>query len=146
MAAAADAEAIADLMAVWFPMSIWADCLTFDAARAVPVIRKGIEIGYQPFILAHDGDTLVGMISWHLDQRYTEAIGVLDEVFVLPKLVRSDLGARLVWHAIDQAVKKGAGVFNFPLASGMPAQRSLTNMLVKRFNAEPVGLILRKVL
>jgi N-acetylglutamate synthase-like GNAT family acetyltransferase len=141
-----DTDSIADLFGEWFPMSVWKDCITYDRARAPTVIRRGIEHNYQPFILAHENGALVGLISWHLDTRYTDPIGVLDEVFVVPRLVRSDLGARLVFHSIDQAKKCGAKVYNFPLASGMRAQRSLTNMLMKRFHAEPIGVILRKVL
>jgi hypothetical protein len=157
-----DVSAIAQLISAWFPMTIWKDCLSFDAVKAAPYIARGIASGCQPFILALDQPTknfpgpdpagntiqpeLVGCISWHLDARFTEPIGVLDEVFVVPRLRRSDLGRRLIMMAMHISREEGAKVFNFPVASGMPAQVSLINMLTRHIGAEPVGVILRKVL
>jgi hypothetical protein len=156
-----DAPQIAAMFGVWFPLSIWRDCLTYDQEKAAPWIARGIASGCVPMVLAierstknfsdpnSDGNSipeLVGSISWHLDSRFTEPIGVLDEVFVLPRLQRSDLGRRLIHMAMHIAKAEGARVFNFPICSGMPAQRSLINMLTKHFGAEPVGVILRKVL
>jgi hypothetical protein len=158
-----DASAIAQLISAWFPMTIWQDCLSFDAVKAASFIARGIASGCQPFILALDRPTknfrgpdsagntiqelnLVGCISWHLDARFTEPIGVLDEVFVVPRLRRSDLGRRLIGLAMHISKEEGAKVFNFPVASGMPEQVSLINMLTRHIGAEPVGVILRKVL
>jgi GNAT superfamily N-acetyltransferase len=146
LATARDAPRIAQMFGVWFPMSIWRDCLTYDATKAASWIARGIASGCVPFVLALDGDELVGAISWHLDSRFTEPIGVLDEVFVLPRLQRSDLGRRLIHMAMHIAREEGARVFNFPVCSGMPAQQSLINMLTRHIGAEPVGVILRKVL
>ena len=65
---------------------------------------------------------------------------------MVPRLRRSDLGRRLIHYAMHISKAEGAKVFNFPVASGMPAQQSLINMLVRHVGAEPVGVILRKVL
>ena len=160
LARADDAEVIAELFGAWFPTSIWRDCLTYDPAKAASYIAKGITMGVEPFILAHEdpfkkfsateprrNGVLVGCVSWHLDGRFTtKPIGVLDEVFVVPRLRRSDLGRRLVHLAMHIAKEEGAAVFNFPVCSGMPEQQSLINMLVNHIGAEPVGAILRKVL
>lgn len=158
-----DAPSIVTLFGEWFLMTIWKDCLTFDPAQAITFVERGIKSGCQPFILAFEHPAknfsnpdlnrnisqelnLVGCISWHLDARFTEPIGVLDEVFVIPRLRRSDLGRRLIHYAMYLSKAEGARVFNFPIASGMPAQQSLINMLVRHIGAEPVGVILRKVL
>lgn len=165
MATEDDAPLIAQLFGVFFPMTVWRDCLAFDAAKAAHYIERGIANRTEPFILAFDhgsknfSDTnldvtkslwrqpeLVGCVSWHLDNRFTEPVGVLDEVFVLPRLRRSDLGRRLIMLAVHIARTEGAKVFNFPIASGMLAQASLINMLTRHVGAEPVGVILRKVL
>jgi hypothetical protein len=37
-------------------------------------------------------------------------------------------------------------VINFPIASGMPEQNSLMNMVGRHFGAVPIGMIFRKVL
>lgn len=155
-----DAPVIARLIGAWFPMTTWKDCLTYDEAKAATFIERGIATRCEPFVLAFGPQNfsdpsldrnvfqaLVGCISWHLDARLTtEPVGVLDEVFVVPRLRRSDLGRRLVMMALHIAKEEGARVMNFPIASGMPEQQSLINMLVRHFGAEPVGVILRKVL
>lgn len=159
-----DAQRIAQLLGVFFAETIWPDCLTFDAARAAVCIERGIRNRTQPFILAFDRGPkkfedanryetgvldqvpLVGCVSWHLDNRFTDPIGVLDEVFVVPRLRRSDLGRRLIMLAVHVGKAEGAKVFNFPVASGMKQQASLINLLTRHVGAEPVGVILRKVL
>lgn len=158
LATEADAGAIAQLIGAWFPLTVWSDCLTYDADKAAHFIAQGIASWREPFLLAVergsknfsepnlDGN-IVGIICWHLDARLTaEPVGVLDLVYVVPRLRRSDLGRRLIMQAIDYSKSQGAAVFNFPIASGMPAQRSLINMLVRHIGAEPVGVLLRKVL
>jgi hypothetical protein len=166
-----DTPGIVRMIDDWFPMTIWKDCLTFDPAKAGMWIERGIRTGCEPFVLAVEAPgkfpaadldrngvqeigaqnqnnfAPVGMISWHLDARLTtRPIAVLDEVFVIPRLRRSDLGRRLILQAMLISEAEGAAVMNFPVASGMPEQQSLINMLVKHIGAEPVGAILRKVL
>src|SRR3954463_422918 len=125
IATVADVEEIADLLGELFRLSRWSGPLSYDRDKAAGFLKLGIERGVEPFILAREpGGELVGAISWHLDARLTQPIGVLDEVFVIPRLMKSDLGLKLIDRMLEVAKLNGAKVFNFPICSGMPEQRS----------------------
>lgn len=142
-----DVDRIADLLERFFGMTIWAQHMTFNKDGALAYLRYAIPAGYAPHALAFDGDELVGLCSYHLYSAYTvPPIAVMDETFVLPRLRRSDLGRRLVALAIDLARADGCAIMNFPIASGLPAQNSLMNMVGNHFGADYVGTIFRKVL
>jgi GNAT superfamily N-acetyltransferase len=121
--------------------------MTFNRPGALAYLNYAIPNNYAPHVLAFDKDALVGLCSYHLYTAYTDKpIAVMDETFVIPELRRSDLGRRLVALAITLARADGCAIMNFPIASGLPAQNSLMNMVGRHFGADPVGMIFRKVL
>ncbi|UQD96106.1 GNAT family N-acetyltransferase [Bradyrhizobium japonicum] len=141
-----DVATVVPFLAMFFARSRWAENLAFDSLRAESYLSRAIPSGYAIYILALDGERLVGLCSYHMYNVFTDPVGVMDETYVVPELRRSDLGCRLVHLALHLAKGEGCKVMNFPVASGMYEQRSLINMLVKRFGCEPMGLLLRKVL
>jgi len=142
-----DIYAIADLLERFFGMTIWAQNTEFNRAGALAYLAYAVPNGYAPHALAWEKDELVGLCSYHLYTAYTsKPIAVMDETFVIPRLRRSDLGRRLVGLAIELARGDGCAIMNFPIASGLPAQNSLMNMVGRHFGADPVGMIFRKVL
>jgi GNAT superfamily N-acetyltransferase len=141
-----DVETVVPFLALFFARSRWAEQLTFNSDAATAYLSRAIPTGYAPYIMALDGDRLVGICSYHMYNVFTEPVGVMDETYVLPDYRRTDLGRRLVYLAMHLAKSEGCKIMNFPVASGMFEQRSLINMLVRHFGCEPMGLLLRKVL
>ncbi|MHC2536989.1 GNAT family N-acetyltransferase [Bradyrhizobium diazoefficiens] len=141
-----DVAKIVPFLAHFFGRSRWAENLAFNSARAQSYLSRAIPSGYAVYVLALDGERLVGLCSYHMYNVFTDPVGVMDETYVVPELRRSDLGRRLVHLALHLAKGDGCKVMNFPVASGMYEQRSLINMLVRHFDCEPMGLLLRKVL
>lgn len=141
-----DVAKIVPFLAVFFARSRWAENLAFHSDRATQYLEHTIPLNYAVYILALDGDELVGLISYHTYKVFTDPMAVMDETYVLPHLRRTDLGRRLVYLAMHMAKGDGCKVMNFPVSSGMYEQRSLINMLVRHFGCEPMGLLLRKVL
>lgn len=147
VAAPSDVDKIIDLLDRFFGTTIWAEHMNFNRPSALAYLTYAIPNNYAPHVLAFDQDELVGLCSYHLYTAYTDKpIAVMDETFVLPRLRRSDLGRRLVSVALDLARADGCAIMNFPIASGLPAQNSLMNMVGRHFGADPVGMIFRKVL
>jgi GNAT superfamily N-acetyltransferase len=146
VAALDDVPAIVDLIETFFYRTTWAQVTRFKRDSALKWLRYAIPAGYAPHAVAYDGDELVGVSSYHVFETYTDKIAVMDETYVLPRLRRTDLGRRLIALIIDLARAEGSVVMNFPIASGLPEQNSLMNMVGRHFGAEPVGMIFRKVL
>jgi len=141
-----DIPQLLEVIKVFFASSRWSECLKLDDDGARNYLQRAISTGYSPYVLALDGDRIVGLISYHAEKGvYSEPLAVLDEVFVLPEYRASDIGRRLIWVAMQLAKDNGATVFHFPVASGMGVQRSLINLL-KKYGAEEIGVILRVVL
>ena len=141
-----DIATVVPFLATFFARSRWAENLAFNSESAARYLERAIPSGYAVYIIALDGAEIVGLCSYHMYNVFTEPVGVMDETYVVPEWRRSDLGCRLVHLALHLAKGEGCKVMNFPVASGMYEQRSLINMLVKRFACEPMGLLLRKVL
>lgn len=141
-----DVEKLVPFLAGFFARSRWAENLTFHTGKARDYLERAISSGFSPYVLALDGEELVGCCSYHTYSVFTDPIAVMDETYVVPRLRRTDLGRRLVYLVIHLAKTDGCKVMNFPVASGMYEQRSLINMLVRHFGCEPMGLLLRKVL
>jgi GNAT superfamily N-acetyltransferase len=147
VAKAADIPAIVDMLEKFFGLTIWAQHMKFNRPGALSYLTYAIPNNYAPHALAYEGEELVGLCSYHPYTAYTDKpIAVMDETFVLPRLRRSDLGRRLVGLAIELARADGCAIMNFPIASGLPAQNSLMNMIGRHFGADYVGTIFRKVL
>ena len=141
-----DVEKVTAFLGSFFARSRWADNLSFHPVKAASYLRGAIGSGYAPYVTAWDGETLVGLCSYHTFDVFTDPIAVMDETYVVPRYHRTDLGRRLVALVLELAKAEGCKVMNFPIASGMPEQNSLMNMVGRHFGAEYVGTIFRKVL
>lgn len=146
MAGVDDVGQVVDFLARFFARSRWADNLTFHGEKAARYLTGAIGSGYAPYVTAWDGEELVGLCSYHTFDVFTDPIAVMDETYVVPRYHRTDLGRRLIAMVLALAKAEGCKVMNFPIASGMPEQNSLMNMVGRHFGAEYVGTIFRKVL
>jgi len=146
MAGVDDVARIVDFLGDFFARSRWADNLTFQPHKAMRYLLGAIGSGYAPYVTAWDGDELVGLCSYHTFDVFTDPIAVMDETYVVPRYHRTDLGRRLIATVLELAKAEGCKVMNFPIASGMPEQNSLMNMVGRHFGAEYIGTIFRKVL
>jgi GNAT superfamily N-acetyltransferase len=141
-----DAPRIAPFLGAFFARSRWAETLTYHEGKALAYLQRVIGSGYAPYVIALDGDELVGVCSYHTYDVFTDPIAVMDETYVVPRYRFTDLGRRLVGLAIELARGEGCKAINFPIASGMPEQNSLMNMVGRHFGAEYIGTIFRKAL
>jgi len=146
LAEVGDVEKIVPFLADFFARSCWARDLQFHPAKAQRYLFGAIGSGYAPYVIAMDGDELVGLCSYHTFDVFTDPIAVMDETYVVKKYHRTDLGRRLVSLVLTLAKSEGCKVMNFPIASGMPEQNSLMNMIGRHFGADYVGTVFRKVL
>jgi GNAT superfamily N-acetyltransferase len=146
MAEVGDVDKVVAFLGIFFARSRWADTLTFNAEKATRYLTGAIGSGYAPYVTAWDGDELVGLCSYHTFDVLTDPIAVMDETYVVPRYHRTDLGRRLIAMVLALAKAEGCKLMNFPIASGMPEQNSLMNMVGRHFGAEYIGTIFRKVL
>lgn len=146
MATVDDAANIAAFLGVFFARSRWAENLTYHEGKALAYLQRSIGTGYAPYVIALDGDELVGVCSYHTYDVFTDPIAVMDETYVVPRLHRTDLGRRLVAMVLELAKADGCKIMNFPIASGMQEQNGLMNMVGRHFGAKYIGMIFRKVL
>ena len=118
--------------------------ITFSPNRAAVWLKRGIEAGVFPHIVARIGEQIVGVISWSMDDSFCEEpIAVLHTIYVKPKFRRSIIGRTLVALAMDIARSEGACAFSAPITSGMKEMRGLQNMLAKAGFA-PSGVVMTK--
>lgn len=143
---AADARMIARFLGEFFAVSRWADNLTFDAGKATNFLHQTIDSGFMVYLLAMEGEEMVGVCSYHVWDVFTDPIAVMDETYVVPKYRFTDLGRRLIATVLSLAKGDGCALMNFPICSGMAEQNSLMNMVGRHFGATPVGMIFRKAL
>lgn len=141
-----DIPKLVELLAGFFASSNWADCMQLDPAKVVPYLHYGISTGKIPYVVAMDGDEMVGLCSYHTFDMFSAPLGVMDETYVVKRLRRTDLGRRLIGLILQLARADGCAAINLPICSGMKEQNSLMNMVGRHFGAQPVGMIFRKVL
>lgn len=135
-----------ELLHRFFHETPWADKLEFSRERTAMYMTNSTTKGTQPYLLALDGDKLVGLISWHFYNEACSPIAVMDETYVLPEYRKTTLPRKLVALALYMAKGEGgAAVMNFPLASGFKETKSFVNLL-RKFGAEVTGVIVTKVL
>ena len=142
-----DVDELVDLFAAFFTESQYQPHMKFDRAICAKYLRLAIGSGFSPHIVAVDDGKIVGQISYHIDDSFTDKLAVLDEVYALPQYRGTPLGRALVHAAMDLA--RGdlgpGGCMHIPLTSGHKSMPTLIN-LFKKFGAEEIGTILRKVL
>jgi GNAT superfamily N-acetyltransferase len=141
-----DIPKLIELLAGFFASSNWADHMVLDRDKVAPYLHYGISTGKIPYVVAMDGDEMVGTCSYHTFDMFSKPMGVMDETYVVKRLRRTDLGRRLIALILALAKAEGCAVMNLPICSGMKEQNSLMNMVGRHFGAEPVGMIFRKVL
>ena len=135
------------LFATFFRESHYKQALNFDPAICAKYLRNAIGRGFSPHIVAVDRDRIIAQISYHIDDSFTDKLAVLDEVYALPEYRSTPVGRALVHAAMDMA--RGdlgpGGCMHIPITSGHKAMGTLVN-LFKKFGAEEIGVVLRKVL
>lgn len=109
-------------------------------------LRIAIGSGCCPHMVAvHDG-RIIGVISYSLDSSFSDGkCAVMGELFVYKEFRGTPAGRMLVWTAMDLAKNDGATAMHIPIAGGHACVPTLKNML-RKFGAEEIGVIYRKVL
>jgi len=146
LATVEDIPDLVRLFQTFFRESHYQPTLKFSAEVATKYLQRAIGSGFSPHIIAlHDG-MIVGVISYHFDESFSEApLAVMDEIYALPAYRQSPVGRALVHAAMDLAKSEGAACIHIPLTSGHEAMPTLVN-LFKKFGAEVIGVVMRKVL
>lgn len=117
-----------------------------DPVATSKYLTAAIGNGVCPHIVAvHSGD-IVGVISYSLDGSFSDnKCAVLGEIFAYSAYRFTPVGRMLVWAAMDLAKGDGAVAMHIPIAGGHEAVPTLKN-LFRKFGAEEIGVIMRKVL
>ena len=140
-------EDVTELLALYerfFSEAAYKDFIVFDPDRARRTIDGGILTQCRPHLVALIEGRIVGFIAWQLDHTFSvKPVQVLFEAYVEPEHRISAIGRYLVQLAIKEGKYKGACAVHAPVASGMPAARSLKNCLTK-CGFEELGYIMRK--
>lgn len=141
-----DIDGLVLLFATFFRESHYQPHLQFDPVVCAKYLRAAIGSGFSPHIIALHQDAIVGVISYHFDGSFTpQRLAVMDEVYALEEYRGTPVGRALVATALDLAKNDGAACIHIPLTSGHKAMPSLIN-LFKKFGAEEIGVVMRKVL
>jgi GNAT superfamily N-acetyltransferase len=121
--------------------------MEFDPNINARWLTTAIRSRHSHYIVADEGGKIVGLISYHIDDSFSaKPLAVLGEVYALAEYRKSFIGRRLVLAAMDMAKNhSGANCMHIPLSSGHKAMPTLVN-LFKKFGAEEIGVIMRKVL
>lgn len=139
-------NALAAFLGAFFAQSGWAENLEYDERKAHNYLSYGLSLGQLVYLLAMEGEEIVGVCSYHTFDVFKRPIAVMDETYTIERLRHTDLGRRMIATIIDLATTDGCGVMNFPICSGMREQNSLMNMVGRHFGARPTGMIFTKVL
>lgn len=117
-----------------------------NPAQASKYLRAAIGTGVCPHIVAtHDG-RIIGAISYSLDASFSDSkCAVMGELFVYREFRGTPAGRMLVFAAMGLAKGDGAIAMHIPIAGGHACVPTLKNML-RKFGAEEIGVIFRKVL
>lgn len=141
-----DVDQLVILFATFFRESHYQPHLEFDPAVCTKYLRGAIGSGFAPHIIAVHDDMIVGVISYHVDESFSaQPLIVMDEVYALPEYRGSGVGRALVGACMDLAKGDGGVCMHIPLTSGHKAMPTLIN-LFKKFGAEEIGVVMRKVL
>ena len=109
-------------------------------------LKLAISTQAMPYVIAKHEGRVVGSISWTFDDSFSDSkCAVLGDLFAYREYRATPVGRALVATAMDLAKQDGAVAMHIPIAGGHEAVPTLVNML-KKFGAEPIGIIMRKVL
>jgi len=143
-----DVDALLDLFETFFAESGYPPSIQFDRVRAKHYLTQAISTGHEPHIIAPLPDgSIAGSISYEIDHTFSkEPFAILGEVYARPEYRRSGIGRALIGSAMDVAKNADhATCMHIPITSGHEAVPSLVNAF-RRFGAEQIGVIMRKVL
>jgi GNAT superfamily N-acetyltransferase len=148
LATVADVEALLDLFETFFAESGYPPSIEFDRVRAKHYLTEAISTGHEPHIIAPLGDNyILGSISYEIDHSFSrEPFAVLGEVYAREEVRGTGIGRALIHSAMDMAKHVDhATCLHIPITSGHEAVPTLVNAF-RKFGAEQIGVILRKVL
>lgn len=110
-----------------------------DIPHSVGIVKKQMERGDLPTVLAYAGDAPVGVASYSLDTLFTKKpIAYLQFIYVVPQYRRSNLGRMLLTHVMHLAQGDAACAFFATIPPATRTGRSLCNMFV-RGGFKPMG-------
>jgi predicted N-acetyltransferase YhbS len=135
------------LFEAFFAESGYAPAIEYDRDRAKTYLTQAISSGHEPHIIAPINGQIVGSISYVIDHQFSkEPFAVLGEVYALPEFRSTGIGRALVASAMDLAKHVDhATCMHIPITSGHKSVPTLVN-LFKKFGAETIGVMMRKVL
>jgi GNAT superfamily N-acetyltransferase len=117
-----------------------------DPAATAKHLRLAIGTGFAPYIVAVHEGRIIGTISVSQDDSFSDGkCTVMGDMFVYREFRKTFVGRALMMAAMDMAKRSGAVAMHIPIAGGHEAVPTLVNML-KKFGAEEIGVIMRKVL
>lgn len=145
MANVSDVEQLVELFATFFAEAQYKSCLEFKPEISTRFLTTAIKTGFAPYIVAEHNGRIIGTISYHIDDSFTDKLAVLGEVFVVREYRGTPVGRALVSAAMSLAKGDGADCMHIPLTSGHERMPTLVN-LFKKFGAEEIGVVMRKVL
>ena len=141
-----DVDQLVLLFATFFRESHYRPHLQFDPSVCAKYLRTAIGSGFAPHIIAVHDDKIVGVISYHIDESFSaKPLIVMDEVYALDEYRGTGIGRALVGACLDLAKNDGGVCIHIPLTSGHESMPTLIN-LFKKFGAEQIGVVMRKVL
>jgi len=142
----ADCAELFDLYRLFYEEAVYKDYLDYDEEKVQHVVSHGIRTDERPHIVAVVDESVVGFLSFWFDRTFSrQPCMVLLEFYVHPDFRRSAIGRGLVALAVLEGRHAGAGAFHAPIASGMPAARTLINLFAKA-GFEPLGWVMRRKL
>jgi hypothetical protein len=132
LASPADVPQLARVLRDYMNTTDWAQFMTFDLERTVKHLNHEIASGETVYLLALQGPVIVGLASYSILHHFTtEPIALFQEIWVREDYHHSAVGRILVALATDLAKGDGAVAIHAPMASGLPAARSLKNLFFK---------------
>lgn len=142
-----DVDRLVTLFETFFAESSYPPAIEYDRERAKHYLTAAIKSGHEPHIIAPINGQIIGSISYVIDHQFSkQPFAVLGEVYALPEFRSSGLGRALVASAMDMAKHvDGATCMHIPITSGHKNVPTLVN-LFKKFGAEQIGVMMRKVL
>ena len=139
-----DIDALLELYTLFFMESGYVGSIELDLEKAREYLNRAIANGHL-YIIAKVGAEIAGMMCFELDYNYTKKpIAVMGEIYAREKYRGTGLGRALVISAFNAAQMAGATCMHIPITSQHRNVPTLVN-LFKKYGAEEIGVILRKV-
>jgi GNAT superfamily N-acetyltransferase len=139
-----DVDALLELYTLFFLESGYTGAIELDLEKAREYLTRAMAAGHC-YIIAKVGDEIAGMMCFEIDDNYTKKpIAVMGEIYAREKYRGTGLGRALVISAFTAAQAAGATCMHIPITSQHKNVPTLVN-LFKKYGAEEIGVIMRKV-